>query len=167
MPDDDQTRETKRMYGDTEVIRKHVSRLREQGLDIRTMADQLVAQVEGIAWTGRAADTMRERIRERASRLHDAAGRHDTAAESLERHLTDVDVAKDTIATIERRATAVVADARARIAAVAQHDDLERDLGPGAGLVQRVPDPVDDEVAAFTPPEPGHQDWLTVDLPDL
>ena len=34
------------MYGDTEVMRKHAGRLREQGVDIRSLADQLVAQAE-------------------------------------------------------------------------------------------------------------------------
>jgi len=147
------------MYGDTEVIRKQVSRLREQGGDIRTMADGLVAQVERISWTGRAADTMRERVRERASRLREVAAQHDVAADSLEKHVTEVDAVTDTITDTSRKAAALVADAEARIAAARAQD--------GVDGVRRLPDPVDEEVAAFTPPEPGHKDWLAVDLPGL
>ena len=33
------------MYGYTDVMRKHVSRLREQGTEIRSMADQLARTV--------------------------------------------------------------------------------------------------------------------------
>ena len=114
------------MYGDTDVMRKRAAQLREQGLDIRVLADRLVAQTDGIAWKGRAADSMRERIRDRAAHLRDAAVRHDAAADSLEHHLHAVDRLKDAIATSERRAAA--------------------------------------PVAGFTPPPPGHQDWLTIDL---
>ena len=72
------------MYGDMEVMRKQAGRLREQGEDIRALADRLVAQAEDVVWAGRAADAMRERIRERAARLREAADRHDVAAASLE-----------------------------------------------------------------------------------
>ena len=98
------------MYGDTDVIRKRVAQLREQGADIRTLADQLVAHTEGVGWTGRAADSMRARIRERSSFLRDAAAHHDTAAESLEKHLLEVDLAKDSIAGVERMATSLSID---------------------------------------------------------
>jgi hypothetical protein len=158
------------MYGDTEVIRRQVSRLRDQGADIRLMADQLVARTEGIAWSGRAADTMRERMRDRADRLRDAAARHDTAAESLERHVVEVDTAKDAILATERRATAIVADARTRVAAVAARSELDGGLDgglDGAPGVRRQADPLDEELAAFTPPGTGHKDWLHVDLPGL
>lgn len=147
------------MYGDTEVIRKQVARLREQGGDIRTMADHLVAQVEGIAWSGRAADTMRERMRDRAGRLREVAGRHDTAADSLEKHVGEVDTAKETITSTERRARALIGDAEGRIAAIRAQDGLDD--------VRRTPDPVDEDLVAFTPPEPGHKDWLSIDLPGL
>ena len=150
------------MYGDTEVIRKHVTRLREQGADIRTMADNMVGQVEGIAWNGRAADTMRERMRERASRLREAAGRHDAAADSLEKHLLEVDTTKESIATTQSKATAMITDAQGRIASI----QAQTGLG-SVGDVRRVPDPADEELAAFVPPDPGHKDWLAVDLPGL
>jgi hypothetical protein len=98
------------MYGDTEVMRKHSSRLREQADDIRSMADHLVAQAETVTWAGRAGDAMRERIRERAARLREAADRHDVAADSMESHTHLVDELKDSIADNERRATALLED---------------------------------------------------------
>jgi hypothetical protein len=98
------------MYGDTEVMRKHGGRLREQGAEIRAMADQLVAQAEAVTWAGRAGDAMRERIRERATRLREAADRHDHAADTLDTHTQLVDELKDSIAETERRATALLED---------------------------------------------------------
>jgi hypothetical protein len=148
------------MYGDTDVIRKQVVRLREQGGDIRSMADQLVSQVEGIAWSGRAADTMRERMRERAGRLREVAARHESAADSLDKHVDEVELAKETIAAVERKAEGLVSDARARIAAVERAASLDGD-------VHRTPDPVDEQLAGFVAPERGHRDWLGVDLPGL
>jgi uncharacterized protein YukE len=98
------------MYGDTEVMRKHAGRPREQADEIRSMADQLVAQAEAVTWAGRAGDTMRERTRDRAARLREAADRHDVAADSLETHTRLVDELKDSIADHERRATALLED---------------------------------------------------------
>jgi uncharacterized protein YukE len=98
------------MYGDTEVMRKHASRLREQGVEIRTMADRLVAQAEAVSWAGRAGDSMRERVRDRAAQLRESADRHDVAADSLESHLGSVEEVKETIAQAERRARALVED---------------------------------------------------------
>jgi hypothetical protein len=98
------------MYGDTDVMRKHVGRLREQGIEIRAMAEQLVAQAEAVTWAGRAGDSMRERVRDRASRLREAADRHDAAADTLDNHLQLVDELKDSIAEVERRATALLDD---------------------------------------------------------
>ena len=98
------------MYGDTDVMRRHVSRLREQGTEIRSMADQLVSQAEAVTWEGRAGDAMRERIRERATRLRDAADQHDHAADTLESHTQLVDELKESIAETERRATALLDD---------------------------------------------------------
>jgi hypothetical protein len=124
------------MYGDTDVMRRRAAQLREQGVDIRAMADRLVAQTEGIGWTGRAAESLSERMRERAAHLRDVAARHDGAAESLEAHLHEVDRLKDAIAATERKADVLLAET------------------PSA------PD-------AFTPPPPGHKDWLAVELPGL
>jgi uncharacterized protein YukE len=98
------------MYGDTDVMRKHVGRLREQGTEIRAMADRLVSQAEAVTWAGRAGDAMRERIQERAGRLRDAADQHDRAADTLESHTQLVDELKDSIAETERRATALLDD---------------------------------------------------------
>lgn len=98
------------MYGDTQVMRKRVGQLREQAVDIRSAADQLVARAEAVPWTGRAADAMRTRIRERAVALRLTAERTDTAAASLESHLQAVERAKDEIAARERRTRALVDD---------------------------------------------------------
>lgn len=147
------------MYGDTGVMRRRVAQLREQGSDVRALAERLVAQMEAVAWTGRAADTMRSRIRERAGHLRDVATRHDEAATSLERHVAVVDELKERIATTERKVDALVTEAGERVAGAAHalHDD-------GVGL---DPSPEDRLVAAFTPPPTGHRDWLDVDLPGL
>jgi chromosome segregation ATPase len=98
------------MYGDTDVMRKDVNRLREQGAEIRALADQLVSQAEAVTWSGRAGDSMRERIRDRAGRLRETADRHDQAADTLEGHTQLVAELKDSIAETERRATALVDD---------------------------------------------------------
>ena len=98
------------MYGDTDVMRRHAGRLREQGAEIRGLADHLVGQAEAVTWPGRAGDAMRERIRERAARLREAADRHDVAADSVESHIQSVEELKDSIADTERRATALLED---------------------------------------------------------
>jgi hypothetical protein len=98
------------MYGESDVVRRHAGRLREQGEDIRALADRLVAGSESLHWNGRAADAMRERVRERAARLREAAARHEVAAASLETHGAEVDGLKDVIGDIERRSRALVAD---------------------------------------------------------
>ena len=148
------------MYGDADVMRKRADQLREQAVDLRGLADLLVAQTEAIGWTGRAADSMRERVRERATHLRAAAARHDTAADSLDRHLQEVDTVKDAIVDIERRATTLVADARTRVVRIEAANDAEPD-------VRRVADADDQTLAAFTPPRAGHKDWLGVSLPGL
>jgi hypothetical protein len=98
------------VYGDSDVMRKQAGRLREQGDDIRTMADQLVTQAEAVSWPGRAGDAMRERVRARAARLREAAASHDVAADTLDIHTQLVDELKDSIAETERRATALLED---------------------------------------------------------
>ena len=147
------------MYGDTAVMRKRVSQLREQGTDIRATAAHLVGRVEQVAWTGRAADAMRERVRDRASQLSDCASRHEGAADALERHLQEVDGSKDAIAEIGRKAASLVADAQTRVARIGAYD--------GPDDVQRAATDEDQQLASFTPPPPGHRDWLTVELPGL
>jgi hypothetical protein len=140
------------MYGDSAASRKRVAQLREQGGDIRAMADRLVAQAESVPWTGRAAESMRTRIKERASHLRLAAGHHDTAADSLARHASEVDALKDAIETISHKADTLTTDARTRST---QADS--------AGTPSRE----DTALLAFTPPPAGHKDWLTVELPGL
>ncbi len=146
------------MYGDTGVMRRRAAQLREQGDDIRLRADQLVSQMDAIAWTGRAAEAMRERIRERASYLRDVAGRHATAAASLERHLHEVESLKEQIATIQHRAETLTSDAQGRLARLTAHDD---------DGVRREPTDQDRVLTAFSPPPSGHKDWLDVELPGL
>lgn len=147
------------MYGDTTVMRKRAGQLREQGTDIKMLADQLMAQVDALDWTGRAADTMRGRIHDRAAQLRDAAGSHDTAAESLGRHLAEVDLLKEAIDGVEHRAHSRVADASTRVAR------LEAHLDPDG--IRRTPSDEDRALVSFVPPPPGHRDWLTVTLPGL
>ncbi|HET9420522.1 MAG TPA: hypothetical protein VFO49_05245 [Nocardioides sp.] len=148
------------MYGDSDVMRRRADQLREQAVDLRALADQLVAQTEGIGWTGRAADSMRERVRDRASHLRSAAADHDTAADSLDRHVQEVDTIKDAITDTERKATTLVADARTRVARIDAANEAEPD-------VRRVPDADDRTLADFSPPPSGHKDWLAVSLPGL
>jgi hypothetical protein len=150
------------MYGDSDVMRRRADHLREQAVDLRALADQLVAQTEGIGWTGRAADSMRERVRERATHLRAAAAQHDTAADSLDRHVQEVDAIKDAIVDRERKASTLVADARTRVARIDAANEAEADPA-----VRRVPDADDQTLAAFTPPPSGHKDWLAVSLPGL
>lgn len=140
------------MYGDSAASRKRVAQLREQGGDIRAMADRLVAQAESVPWTGRAAESMRTRIKERASHLRLAAGHHDAAADSLARHAVEVDALKDAIETIAHKADALTSDARTRVSAADAASEPGRE---------------DAALVAFTPPPAGHKDWLTVDLPGL
>jgi len=149
------------MYGDSDVMRRRADQLREQAVDLRALADHLVAQTEGIGWHGRAADSMRERVRERATHLRAAAAQHDTAADSLGRHVQEVDTVKDAIADTERKATTLVADARTRVARIEAANDV------ADPAVRRVPDADDQTLAGFTPPPSGHKDWLAVSLPGL
>lgn len=147
------------MYGDTAVMRRHAAALRDQAADIRATADLLVGRAEQIGWAGRAAEAMRERVRERAAQLRGCASSHEGAADALERHLHEVDHSKDAIAEIERKATSLVTDARTRAARLAAVDDADG--------VDRRPSDEDDALLAFTPPPPGHRDWLAVELPGL
>jgi len=147
------------MYGDTAAMRKRAAQLREQGTDVRALADRLVAQLEGLAWEGRAAVDLRGRVHERAAQLRDCAGQHENAAEALEKHLDECDRLKDAISGTERKAASLVADARSRIAALRSHDDR---VG-----VTREPTDTDRLLDQFVPPKPGHKDWLSVTLPGL
>ena len=147
------------MYGDLAAMRNRVGQLHEQAVDVRSIADRLVAQVDGIEWQGRAADAMRTRTRERANRLRDNAHQHDDAAEALERHAAEIARRKDAIADLELRAASLVAEARARVARAESHDDPEG--------VRREAMPADRRLAAFAAPPSGHQDWLTIELPGL
>lgn len=146
------------MYGDTAAGRKRVAQLREQGGDIRALAARLVAQAEAVPWHGKAADAMRERIKERADHLRAAAGHHETAAESLARHLQEVDTLKEAIDVRSHKAAALVEDARTRASEAA---------GPDGSPAESDPTDPTDATLAFDPPPAGHKDWLTVTLPGL
>jgi uncharacterized membrane-anchored protein len=139
------------MYGDTLVMRKRAGQLRAQGADIRATADQLVARSEAIPWSGRAAEAMRERVKERAHHLRAAAHAHDTAADSLERHLAEVDRLKESIDETQRRLSRELAEARSRLAAEAGVDEPVTDR--------------DRILASIQPPPTGHAQWLTLELP--
>lgn len=149
------------MYGDSDLIRRRVDQLRERGVEIRALADQLVARTEALHWTGRAATAMCERVSERAAHLRDAAERHEAAAELLGRHAQELERIKEEIAAIEQRASTLVADARIRVARVVTENQAHLS-GPRV-----TPDPDDVVLAGFVPPAPGHKDWLAVELPGL
>ncbi len=91
------------MYGDPEVMRHRAGELREQAVELRLLADRLVGQAESVAWSGRAATAMRERIRDRAARLRELAVGHDDAAATLDRHRGEVERLTELIAATERR----------------------------------------------------------------
>src|SRR4051794_33266674 len=140
------------MYGDTVVMRRRAGQLREQGTDIRAAADRLVARSEAVPWPGRAADAMRKRVKERATHLRAAAHAHDTAADSLERHLAEVDRLKEAIAESERRLGGQVVEAQHH-AGARSYDD--------SGATDR-----DRALATLTLPPSGHADWLSLELPE-
>ncbi len=98
------------VYGETDVMRNRAAQLREQGVELRALADRLVARTEGVGWTGRAADALTRRVRDRAAHLRDVAARHEDAADALDRHLLEVDRLKDAIAEREHRAAHLAAD---------------------------------------------------------
>ena len=98
------------MYGDTDVTRRRVGALREQAAGVRALADRLVARTEAVAWDGRAAETLRTRIQERAAHLRRTADRHEVAADALERHAAEVARRKEAIAVAELTFARVVAD---------------------------------------------------------
>lgn len=145
------------MYGDTTVMRKRAGQLREQGTDVRMLADQLMAQVDSLDWTGRAADTMRARVHDRAAQLRDAASSHDTASESLGRHLAEVDLLKEAIDAAEHRVSSLVTDAATQVTRLEAHQDPDG--------IRRSPSDEDQALVSFVAPQPGHRDWLTVTLP--
>lgn len=140
------------MYGDTAAGRKRVAQLREQGWDVWALAARLVSQSESVPWHGKAAESMRERIKERAAHLRAAAAHHEAAADSLARHLAEVDTLKHAIEVRSRKAATLVEDARTRAS----------EAGEGA-----TPDDTDTALLAFDPPPAGHKDWLTITLPGL
>ncbi|MCU1538424.1 MAG: hypothetical protein JWP82_2775 [Humibacillus sp.] len=153
------------MEGDTAVLRHRVDQLREQAVDIRALADQLVTRTESTGWAGRAADSMRVRVTERATHLRSAAAQHESAADALERHLHEVEGQQELIAGVERRVTDLVAEARSRVAAVRRAQDTSE--AGATGGPQAEPDPDDLRLCELEAPPSGHPDWLAVELPGL
>ena len=140
------------MYGDTEAIRGLARTMRDQGTALRSQADWLRMRADAVPWEGLAADAMRARVHAQVEALRHTADLADVAAVALDQHADEVDRRKAVIAAIERKAMALVAAARDRL----------------AGLVSSVlPDPVDELLDRFVPPPSGHRDWLLVDLPGL
>jgi uncharacterized protein YukE len=147
------------MYGDATAIRHLARQLRDRAGEIRDAATRLERHIDAVAWQGVAADAMRHQTGLQLQLLRQTAGLHDDAADALERHADEVQRLQDLIAAIERRVTALIDGARSRIAEVGR--------GVLSGLLGRGPDPVDELLAAFHPPPPGHLAWLSVDLPGL
>lgn len=143
------------MYGDTEVMRKRAGQLREQASELRSLADSLVGQVETITLAGRAVTDLRGRVSDRAALLRQNAEQHELAAESLQRHVAEVDRLKEAIGDSERVAQQKIAEARNRIAR----------LPDGADGVRVEPAESDRQLDQFEAPAPGHKDWLAVTLP--
>lgn len=129
------------------LIQRRAATLREQGDDVATLADSLVARVDALGWEGRATAALRSRVAERARQLRRAAERHDVAAEALERHARAVAAAGDEIAARQHRAARLVDAAHER--AVQGHP----------------PHPTDHRLLSADLPPPGHPAWLGVELP--
>jgi uncharacterized protein YukE len=161
------------MYGDPDVLRSRVGALREQAVDVRALADHLIAQTDQIrtAWTGRAADAMRQRVGDRAGHLRAAATQHDVAADRLEAHVHQVELLQESIAAVERRVAELVAEAADRQAR------RDPDLPPAGELDGELDGELNGELSAeaeddrvllaFVGPPPGHRDWLVVEVPGL
>ena len=88
--------------------------------------------------------------------LRTAAAHHETAADSLARHLAEVDTLKEAIDVRAHKATTLVEDARTRAGEASGPDGIPAEA-----------DETDAALLAFDPPPAGHKDWLTVDLPGL
>lgn len=99
------------MDGETTVIRRRAAELRERAMEIRTEADRLVARTDAAGWLGQAGDALHHRVRERSVALRRTAGRHEDAADALERHAREVDRVQALIEAIERRAHRLLASA--------------------------------------------------------
>lgn len=147
------------MYGDATAIHGLAGQLRDRAAQIRDVATDLAAAIDGVAWDGLAADAMRAQTGLQLDALRHTATLHDDAADALDQHAARVQQLQDLIAAIEHQAAQLVDAAHARLSDLAH--------GVFDGLTGLAPDPVDEVLAHFRPPPPGHLDWLTVDLPGL
>jgi len=162
------------MYGDTRAIRRLAHDLRDQGDDIRTQADRLVAEAEATPWRGQAAVAMRASAAAHAGELRRTARWHDEAAAAVLDHAAQVDRTKALIASIEAAVHGLVDGAKDRLSDLAGGvvdgvaDGVGRAVGLGRdGAVGDPGDPGDLVLARFVAPAPGHLGWLQVDLPGL
>jgi hypothetical protein len=94
---------------------------------------------------------MRERVKERASHLRAAARAHETAADSLTRHLAEVDRLKEAISETQSKLGGRVAEAQHRVDAGAYDPSAASDH--------------DRALADVELPPAGHADWLILELP--
>lgn len=92
------------MEGVGRQIRRRAEELRAQGARLRGTADLLLTRVVEEPWEGRAAESLRQRIRDRARRLSEVADAHDRAAAALDRHADAVEGGGD--GGVESRAPA-------------------------------------------------------------
>src|SRR3546814_17029673 len=98
------------------------------------------------------------RPHDRAAHLRDCADLHETASESLTRHVVEVERLKDSIEGVQRRATSLVADAHTRIAR------LQTPNTP-AGVTTNPTDH-DRTLSQFVPPAKAPKAWTTDELPE-
>ena len=145
------------MYGDTAAMRKRAAQLREQGADVRAMADRLVAQAESVDVAGRAAESCApaSRTAPRTCGLRRAARRPPPTRWTAT--LGEVDRAQGRHRD-HRAQGRRAGHRRPDPHAAPRHDDP-------AGVTReprgRRP------LLAVHPPPAGHKDWLTVKLPGL
>ena len=141
-------------YGDPEAIRAMGRRLAARAQEMRDDARHVERVVGGVPWHGVAAGAMSAVTRERVTTLLGTAAHYDDAAAALAHHAATVTQRMELIASIERRALALVGEAERRV----------RDFH--AGLVDAL-DPRDELLAAFSAPAHGSVAWLGVHLPGL
>lgn len=148
------------MYGDPAAIRRLAASVREQAVDVRREADQLVAAGDAVAWQSTAADRMRLRVRDRAADLRASATDLDDAAQRLDEHAAAVEHLVHLIASIEKKVTGLVEGAVGRLESAGKSllHGAEHLVGLGGGGDRDE----DARLASLTLPPPGDKAWLDV-----